>query len=218
MPQNGVRNTSDIGMDADPATGYSLYFGGGWDGTWGGTSFVAPELAGLFADQITMSASTRLGQANEAIYIDANNFYKTDFHDITSGSNGAFSAGVGWDHPTGWGSPDALELLTHIASGIVISAPQNLDVEYAQCINNFDKYLITWQPPAIGTPSGGYDAEYEYQSDGVWHSFQYGPGTDAHITFQPGINVGIRVRASNGSVWSPFNTDLFTTAPCTPAP
>lgn len=31
VPQNGYRNTSDISMDADPNTGYSLYFDGGWE-------------------------------------------------------------------------------------------------------------------------------------------------------------------------------------------
>ncbi len=216
VPQDGVRNTSDISMDADYInTPYSFYVNGMWTEN-GGTSAVAPQLAALFAIQTSVS-STPLGQANSAIYIDANNHYSTDFHDIISGSNGAFSAGVGWDHPTGWGSPNASDLLANIAGG-TISAPQNLDVEYTQCINGFDKYFITWQAPAIGTPSGGYDTEYEYQSDGVWHSFQYGPGTDAHITFQAGINVGIRVRASNGSVWGPYNTDLFKTAPCSPAP
>lgn len=216
VPQDGVRNTSDISMDADYInTPYSFYVNGEWTEN-GGTSAVAPQLAALFAIQASLS-STPLGQANSAIYIDANNHYSTDFHDITSGSNGAFSAGVGWDYPTGWGSPIASELLANIAGG-TISAPQNLDVEYTQCINGSDKYFITWQPPAIGTPSGGYDAEYEYQSDGVWHSFDYGPGTQAHIAFQAGINVGIRVRASNGSIWSLYNTDLFKTAPCTPAP
>lgn len=218
VPQNGYRNTSDISMDADPNTGYSLYFQGGWDGTWGGTSFVAPQLAGLFAVQISLSGSTRLGQANSAIYIDANNHYGTDFHDITSGSNGAYSAGPGWDHPTGWGSFDASELLTHIAGGTAISMPQNLDAEYFGCSRNLDTYFVTWQPPQIGTPSGGYDVEDEIVGETGWHSVDYGPGPQANIKLPPSTQVGIRVRASNGSIWSAYNTDMFSTSPCSPPP
>jgi kumamolisin len=33
------------------------------------------------------------------------------FHDIASGSNGAFSAGPGWDAASGLGSPDGENLL-----------------------------------------------------------------------------------------------------------
>lgn len=218
IPQNGSRNTVDLSMDGDPNTGYAVYLGGTWLVPYGGTSFVAPELAGLFAVQASSTGSTRLGQANAAIYADANgSYYSTDFHDITSGSNGLFSAGPGWDHPTGWGTPDASQLITHITSG-QISPPQNLSAEFIQCINQSDNYFVTWSPPAIGTPSGGYDVEYEYTSDGVWHSFDYGPGLQAHVHLQAGVGAGIRVRASNGSVWSSYNTDMFTTSPCSPAP
>jgi kumamolisin len=35
--------------------------------------------------------------------------------DITSGSNGAYSAAVGWDPCTGWGSPNGAQLLQALA-------------------------------------------------------------------------------------------------------
>ena len=38
------------------------------------------------------------------------------FHDITSGSNGAYSAGPGWDACTGLGSPEGSTLLTTLAA------------------------------------------------------------------------------------------------------
>lgn len=116
VPQNGDRNTSDMSMDADPNTGYSVLLSGSW-AVYGGTSFVAPQLAGLWADGVAQDGGTRLGQADSAIYGIANtSAYGSDFHDITSGSNGAFSAGVGWDHPTGWGSPDATNLIASVVS------------------------------------------------------------------------------------------------------
>lgn len=113
VPQDGYRQTSDIALDANPNTGYSVLYNGRWS-VYGGTSFVAPELAGLFAVSNARTGS-RVGQGGPAIYADANGSnYSTDFHDITSGSNGAFTAGAYWDHPTGWGSIDASNLILHL--------------------------------------------------------------------------------------------------------
>jgi hypothetical protein len=39
------------------------------------------------------------------------------FRDITSGSNGAYSAGPGWDACTGLGSPEGSTLLTKVGGG-----------------------------------------------------------------------------------------------------
>jgi kumamolisin len=116
VPQNGYRNNSDLSMVADPSTGYSVLYGGSW-AVYGGTSFVAPQLAGLFAVKVSQAGGTRQGLANALIYAAANSSnYANDFHDITSGSNGAFSAGAGWDHPTGWGTPNATSLLADLGS------------------------------------------------------------------------------------------------------
>ena len=116
VPQNGYRNTSDMSMDADPNTGYSVYEGGKWS-VYGGTSFVAPQLAALWADGVADDGGTRLGQANQAEYAVANSSnYANDFYDVTSGSNGAFSAGVGWDHPTGWGTPVATNFIANLVT------------------------------------------------------------------------------------------------------
>jgi len=113
VPEDGYRQTSDFALDADPNTGYSVLYGGKWS-VYGGTSFVAPQMAALFTVR-NASAGSRLGQSNSAIYNLANTAsYSADFHDITSGSNGAFSAGPYWDHPTGWGSVNATNFITDI--------------------------------------------------------------------------------------------------------
>jgi kumamolisin len=39
------------------------------------------------------------------------------FNDITSGNNGAYSAGPGWDACTGLGSPSATDLLARLIAG-----------------------------------------------------------------------------------------------------
>lgn len=216
VPQNGVRNTSDLSMDADPDTGYSVYEGGWLTPASGGTSFVAPQLAALVADWISIAGGEDMGAADPDIYADANSSnYSTDFHDITSGNNGAFSAGSGWDHPTGWGSINAAELLTHIDGGIALSAPQGLSAEYFGCSGNSEEYLVGWQAPQVGTPTG-YDAEWEEPDEGIgWESI---PSNKFIQGVQPNTVVNLRVRATNGTVTTPYDTDQFISQPCGPPP
>jgi kumamolisin len=99
------RQSSDLALDADPGTGYAIYYNGRWE-VFGGTSFVAPELAGFFAN-LVQRYGDHVGPGPALLFCVANDGnYATTFHDITSGDNG-FPAATGWDHPTGWGSLDA---------------------------------------------------------------------------------------------------------------
>jgi hypothetical protein len=98
----------DIAAVADPNTGvavYDTYGGSGWN-VYGGTSAASPLVAGIIA-------ATGLNGSKQMS--DASWFYshKGDLYDVTSGSNGTCSvayecdAGVGYDGPTGWGTPNA---------------------------------------------------------------------------------------------------------------
>lgn len=105
VPQNGWRNNSDVAMNAGGAYPYLMYINGQWRLVYG-TSAVAPQLAGLFAIGVAQNGGSSLGQSNALIYNDVNSGnYATDFRDVTTGSNGAYTAKTNWDHPTGWGSP-----------------------------------------------------------------------------------------------------------------
>ncbi|MGA8529754.1 MAG: hypothetical protein WB622_08570, partial [Acidobacteriaceae bacterium] len=77
---------------------------------YGGTSFAAPMWAGFLAlvnQQSVSNGGKPLGFINPTLYsIGESSSYDTDFHDITSGSNG-YSATTGYDLVTGWGSPTA---------------------------------------------------------------------------------------------------------------
>jgi kumamolisin len=42
--------------------------------------------------------------------------YSTDFHDITSGKSGSYSAVTGYDLVTGWGSPKPALVTTLVAT------------------------------------------------------------------------------------------------------
>src|SRR5205807_1313668 len=69
----------------------------------GGTSLACPIFSAL-QTEINQSENSRNGFVNTRIY----NVFKAsayaDFHDVTSGSNGAFSAHSGFDNVTGIGS------------------------------------------------------------------------------------------------------------------
>jgi subtilase family serine protease len=81
---------------------------------YGGTSFAAPMWAGYLAlvnQQAKADGKSTLGFINPSLYsIGLSSSYTTDFHDITSGSNG-YSATTGYDLATGWGSPNGSGLI-----------------------------------------------------------------------------------------------------------
>jgi kumamolisin len=110
--QSGGRGVPDVAADADPVTGYKVLI----DGTQsviGGTSAVAPLYAGLFAlinELLVKQGKPRTGYVHPSLYRNSRTF-----HDITSGNNGAFSAGPGWDATTGLGSPDGARLADALA-------------------------------------------------------------------------------------------------------
>ena len=109
VTQDGQRQTPDIALNADPNTGYSFYYSGAWN-VAGGTSFVAPQMTATFAliDQdLSNQGYSAVGQADPAIYQDAAYNYSTDFNQITSGNNGYYNCGPGYNNVTGWGSINA---------------------------------------------------------------------------------------------------------------
>jgi kumamolisin len=101
------RGVPDVAGNADPETGYSVVVDG-QQAVIGGTSAVAPLWAGLLA-LINESLGTTAGYVNPLLYATK---IEATFHDITSGSNGAYSAGPGWDPCSGLGSPDGSALLS----------------------------------------------------------------------------------------------------------
>ena len=99
--KNVGRGVPDVTGDADPTTGYVTRVDGSPD-VIGGTSAVAPLWAGLIA-LINQSIGKPVGFINPLLYQDAGT--ARDLNDITSGNNGAYSAGPGWDACSGLGSP-----------------------------------------------------------------------------------------------------------------
>jgi subtilase family serine protease len=86
---------------------------------YGGTSFATPMWAGYLAlvnQQLANNGDSPVGFINPTIYAEnITSAYSTDFHDITSGTSGSYSAVTGYDLVTGWGSPNGTGLINALA-------------------------------------------------------------------------------------------------------
>lgn len=116
----GGRGVPDVAGDADPSTGYSILVDG-QTAVIGGTSAVAPLWAGIIALANAQNAASfrpTAGFINATLYA-----AKSSCNDITSGNNGAFSAGPGWDACTGLGSPNAPAIFSALGAPTSTTRP-----------------------------------------------------------------------------------------------
>ena len=112
----GGRGVPDVAAVADPRTGYQVLVDG-TSAVYGGTSAVAPLWAALVA-RLGQATGQRFGLLNTALYAGAGAGAATaGLRDVTSGSNGAYAAGPGWDACTGLGTPDGTALLERLRAG-----------------------------------------------------------------------------------------------------
>jgi hypothetical protein len=145
------RTNPDVSYNADPNTGvyvYDSYGAGGWLQI-GGTSAGSPQWAGLIAiaDQgRTLNGLPTLQSFNDTL-TDLYKLSSSDFNDITSGSNGGYSAGPGYDLVTGLGSPFANKIVPGLVGPVQApAAPTNL----AATAGN-QQVSLTWTSSANAT-------------------------------------------------------------------
>lgn len=93
-PKGPGRLVPDVAANADPNTGYQVYYGGAHE-VVGGTSAVSPLYAGLFA-----ALGRHLAFVGDKLWKNA-----AAFVDVTSGDNGLYHSQVGPDPCTGLGVP-----------------------------------------------------------------------------------------------------------------
>ena len=164
--QSGLPGAGSARMLPDfslKAGGYGQALYGGSSSTLGGvdgTSIVAPEMAGFFAQENAYlnyighicgskgtSACEPIGNPNPVLYYEGakNNAAHYPFYDITSGCNSnyytanspgvkAFCAGPGYDQATGWGSANMLQLAWALNWEIIPASGEP---------------YITWSGPAV---------------------------------------------------------------------
>jgi kumamolisin len=115
------RNVPDIALNADPATGYIVRDCTDFrtpkhpscsEGSWGGTSFVAPQLNGMTA-LIDQAAGGRVGFLNPMLYaLDRGDAYGKwrPFNDVTAGDNWYYHGARGYDDGSGIGTLNVANL------------------------------------------------------------------------------------------------------------
>jgi len=166
------RTEADVSAVADPNTGVAVVQSGQWT-VYGGTSAASPIIAALF---------TRLGIAKSASLPASVPYpyaHATSFYDITSGSDGSCAnsnpllcnAGVGYDGPTGLGTPNAALLVAASPgdAGADAKAPSDAGAEARAA----DAGADTNAPADAGTDAIATDASHESGVDaGPPPSFQ----------------------------------------------
>jgi subtilase family serine protease len=112
---------------------------------YGGTSFAAPMWAGYIAlvnQQLAANSEPGIGFINPTIYAqDVTSSYGANFHDITGGTSGSFSAVTGYDLVTGWGTPN-----TNLISALTGSSTQT------------PAFTISASPTAVSVVAGSNGA------------------------------------------------------------
>jgi hypothetical protein len=124
------RCVPDVSYNADPNTGVPIYYNGNWY-KMGGTSAGAPQWAAIHA--LSMSVS------NTALYQQATTAYAKYFRDITSGSNGGYTASTGYDCVTGLGSPLTYNFASSTANSLtLVPAGQSTP------LNSTNRFSVTY--------------------------------------------------------------------------
>jgi subtilase family serine protease len=168
----GKRTIPDVSLDADPVTGvatYDSYNETAGSGPWteyGGTSLSAPCWAGLVA--IANQGRALLGETTLNSAYDPTQTVRTlyglsssDFHDITTGNNGGYSAGPGYDLVTGRGSPIADRLV----GGLALAQPQDVLAQFTNVVSVAGYY----------TPNDGFQHAIVATGDGKVHEVFFDP-------------------------------------------
>ena len=116
------RSYPDVAFNANPSTGQTAIvkeFGFPFPTVIGGTSIAAPQWSAfmvLVGEARATAGKQPLGFLNPVIYGMTSNDRVACFDDVTSGNNGKYTAGQGWDAVTGWGSMHAPALLDYLVA------------------------------------------------------------------------------------------------------
>ncbi|MGH7203914.1 MAG: Ig-like domain-containing protein [Candidatus Levyibacteriota bacterium] len=141
------RGVVDMAADADPSTGVAVYFNRRW-AYYGGTSLAAPIIASAFALNGGIKSTSI---ATNVLYA---NYSPTNYHDITTGTNGTCSTtmcigSLGYDGPTGLGTLNGLGAF----ADTIASPTATPSVTVTPTITATPTVTLTPIPTLIATPT-----------------------------------------------------------------
>jgi kumamolisin len=211
VPAGSQRLVPDLAVVADPYTGVYIYLNGQRVQV-GGTSLSTPMWSGFGAMINQLRAATGLqplGQFGAYVYPLIGT---ASFTDITSGSNGAYSAGPGYDMVTGIGVPNLAALTAALSPSIYapvfLKQPAGLTVLPGQ--------TATFSAPALGNPTPTYRWQRLPAGSATWadidNNTTYGGSSTNTLTVSSATETmsgdAFRCRATNG-----IGVGTATTAP-----
>ena len=164
VPAGTTRLIPDVSIVADPRTGCFIVYRGKSSTIYGGTSVSAPIWAGFCA--LLNQARGAGGQAPLGLF--GPPVYPligtTALRDITSGTNGAYNAGAGYDMVTGVGVPVVGQLVQAIGAASFAPAITTQPVsQTASATQN-----ATFSVIATGNPTPGFQWQREPVGTGTW--------------------------------------------------
>ena len=126
--------------------------------SYGGTSFAAPMWAAYIAlvnQQLALNSQPPSGSSippstrRTSLAARSTAAYATNFHDISSGTSGSYSASTGYDLVTGWGSPNTG--LFAALTGAVATSGYSLSATAVSIVQG-----ASGPSTVTSTPFGGY--------------------------------------------------------------
>lgn len=228
--QTSFRQVPDVSLVANPNTGVSFLING-TSQVMGGTSIVAPAIAGLIA--CLPLASKGFLKRLYALPLNA-------FHDTVSGQNGQYSAAVGYDNCTGRGSVNGSVFVPAYISQVaitgvpVITGPLNVERNSTRQLSSSAPVWWVSSNPVVasvsdtGLVSGLTLGTTTISAYTIYGFFQTsvtftvtGPVTVVRVSIQPnGSSVSSIIIRRNRSLqvyssvspvsWTTTNSSLFT--------
>ncbi|MGA8299261.1 MAG: protease pro-enzyme activation domain-containing protein [Terriglobales bacterium] len=215
-----LRNGPDVSANSNFTFYVCADQSGCTENEYGGTSFAAPMWAGYLAlanQQGEGIGNPPLGFINPALYtIGLGSSYTTDFHDITSGSNGD-PATTGYDLATGWGSPNGANLINALTTPLgpsfsLTANPSSLTIQQGN--NGASTITVV---PADGF-TGSVTLSASNLPNGVTAGFSPNPtSTTSTLTLTVGAGAAtgtstITIGGTSGSLTASTNISLTITA------
>jgi hypothetical protein len=213
------RTTPDVAFAADPLKGGlsvrdSYNNDASTPGPWqtvGGTSLGTPAWAALTAIADQGRALAGLPPLDSAgLLARLYSLPAADFHDVTSGSNGGFTAAAGYDLVTGLGTPITNMLVPHLASGGPFAFMQNGAASSAP-VSAADVHFSTSMDTASFTLPGGiasFTGPGGADLSGAITGFSWLDSQTLRITFTPQTQAGAYVLSLKPSLHAATGTAM----------
>ncbi len=164
VPAGNQRLVPDVSLVADPDNSGCYIVLNSSTSIFGGTSISAPIWSGFCAliNQARVTAGQQpLGLFGPRLYPLIGS---ASLHDTTSGNNGAYNAGIGYDMVTGVGTPDVAALVQALGATnfapTITTQPAGLTVAAGQ--------NATFTVAANGSPAPGYRWQRQAAGSATW--------------------------------------------------